>query len=39
MKSWMNCFSASGAPKTMRSLARSQSISSARSATPISRMQ
>ena len=39
MKSWTNCFSASGSPKASRELARSHIISIARSAVPIARMQ
>jgi hypothetical protein len=39
MKSWTNCFSASGPPKASRSWARRHISSNARSAEPIARMQ
>ena len=39
MKSWTNCFSASGPPKASRSIARVHMSSSARSAAPMARMQ
>ena len=39
MKSWTNCFSASGPPKACRSCARRHISSKARSAEPIARMQ
>ena len=39
MKSWTNCFSASGPPNASRSCARRHISSNARSAEPIARMQ
>src|SRR6185503_8165878 len=39
MKSWTNCFSASGPPNACRSWARRHISSKARSAEPIARMQ